>query len=222
MTQLILEPTAQAQWQTLVQEAQSACDHQLDETVQEAQSACDHQLDETLESYLVFLLMRFASRPQCTARIMAEDYLRSQALQGEQRASSLRDVGDHCLIFSGLFPQLAERRLGDHCLIFSGLFPQLAERRLVRISYFVAIGQSSYRQLSDVLDRSWAAVYQRLSEAFIMLMDILQAMRETGGQSILTPLQAMDLWQDTGSRRCYQQVCDEGNLVPFPATPEKH
>ena len=188
MTQLILEPTAQAQWQSLVHEAQSAC---------------DHHLDETLESYLVFLLMRFAARPHCTARIMAEDYLRSQALQGEQRAEKLRDVG-------------------DHCLIFSGLFPQLAERRMVRISYFVAIGQSSYRQLSDVMDRGWAAVYQRLSEAFIVLMDILHAMRETGGQNILTPLQAMDLWQDTGSRRCYQQVCAEGSLVPFPGTPEKH
>jgi hypothetical protein len=53
-------------------------------------------------------------------------------------------------------------------------------------------------------------------------MDILHAMRESGGQSILTPLQAMDLWQDTGSQRSYQQVCAEGNLVPLPGTPEKH
>jgi len=188
MTQLILEPTAQAQWQSLVHDAQRAC---------------DHHLDETLESYLVFLLMRFAARPHCTTRIMAEDYLRSQALQGEQRVEKLREVG-------------------DHCLIFSGLFPQLAERRLVRIGYFVAIGQSSYRQLSDVMDRGWSAVYQSLSEAFIMLMDILHAMRETGGQSVLTPLQAMDLWQDTGSRRSYQQLCANGNLVPLPDSPEKH
>ena len=188
MSELILEPTAQSQWQSLVIEAQRAC---------------NRHLDETLESYLVFLLMRFADKPQCTARIMAEDYLRSQALQGEQRVSSLRDVG-------------------DHCLIFSGLFPQLAEHRLVRISYFVNIGQSSYRQLSDVMERSWAAVYQRLSEAFIVLMDILHAMRDLGGQSILTPLQAIDLWQDTGSRRSYQQLSVEGRLAPFPGTPEKH
>ena len=60
MAKLILEPTAQAQWQTLLQEAQSAC---------------DRHLDETLESYLVFLLMRFADKPHCTARIMAEDFL---------------------------------------------------------------------------------------------------------------------------------------------------
>ena len=188
MAQLILEPTAQAQWQTLVHEAQQAC---------------NRHLDETLESYLVFLLMRFAERPQCTARVMAEDYLRSQALQGEQRVEQLREVG-------------------DHCLIFSGLFPQLAERRLVRISYFVGIGQSSYRQLSDVMDRGRATVYRSLSEAFIVLMDILHAMRETGGQSILTPLQAMDLWQDTGSRRCYQQICASGSRVPITVTTEKH
>ena len=57
MSRLILEPTSQAQWQTLVHEAQTAC---------------DRNLDETLESYLVFLLMRFADKPECTARIMAE------------------------------------------------------------------------------------------------------------------------------------------------------
>ena len=56
--------------------------------------------------------------------IMSEDFLGSQQLHGEQRAESLRQVG-------------------DHCLLFSGLFPQIAERRLVRISYFVNIGRSS-------------------------------------------------------------------------------
>jgi hypothetical protein len=188
MAKLILEPTAQAQWQALLQEAQSAC---------------DRQLDETLESYLVFLLMRFADKPHCTARIMAEDFLGSQQLRGEQRADSLR-------------------RVGDHCLLFSGLFPQLAERRLVRISYFVNIGRSSYRQLADVLDRSWSSVYLSLSEAFIILMDVLHAMRELDGESVLTPLQAMDLWQETGSRRCYRQVCDGGRVIPIGTLDEKH
>ena len=142
MAELILEPTPQAQWQALVHEAQTAC-------------GC--HLVETLESYLVFLLMRFARQPHCTARIMAEDYLNSQLLRGEQRADRLREVG-------------------DHCLLFSGLFPQLAERRLVRISYFVTIGRSSYQQLSAVLDRGWSTVYRHLSEAFIVLMDVLHAM----------------------------------------------
>jgi len=188
MAELILEPTPQAQWQALVHEAQSAC---------------DRHLDETLENYLVFLLMRFADKPHCTARIMAADYLNSQTLPGEQRADKLRAVG-------------------DHCLLFSGLFPQLAERRLVRISYFVNIGRASYRQLSDGLDRGWSSVYSHLSEAFIVLVDILHAMRGLGGMTALTPLQAMDFWQQTGSRRCYQQVCAGGRLIPVAMDTEKH
>jgi hypothetical protein len=188
MSRLILEPTPQAQWQSLVLEAQAAC---------------DRHLDESLESYLVFLLMRFADRPDCTARIMAEDYLKSQSLQGEQRAGQLREVG-------------------DHCLLFSGLFPQLAERRLVHVSYFVNMGRASYQQLSAVMDRGWESVYSHLSEAFVVLMDILHAMRSLGGDNVLTPIQAMDLWQQTGSRRCYEQVCAHGRLSPVSASAEKH
>jgi hypothetical protein len=188
MSRLILEPTQQAQWQSLVHEAQAAC---------------HRHLDESLESYLVFLLMRFADRPDCTARIMAEDYLKSQSLYGEQRAGQLREVG-------------------DHCLLFSGLFPQLAERRLVPVSYFVAIGQGAYQQLSTVLDRGWSSVYGHLSEAFVILMDILHSMRGLGGKTVLTPLQAMDLWQDTGSRRCYEQMCADGRFSPVHATSDKH
>jgi len=188
MARLILEPTSVAQWQSLVQEAQTAC---------------DRTIDETLESYLVFMLMRFADRPHCTARIMAQDYLESQHLSGAHRIDRLREVG-------------------DHCLLFSGLFPQLAENRLVRISYFVNIGRNSYRQLSAVLDRSWASVYGHLSEAFIVLMDILHAMRELGGEPLLTPIQAMELWQETGSRRCYRQVCRDSHTVPVNGNRETH
>jgi len=188
MTQLILEPTTVAQWQTLVQQAQTAC---------------DRNIDETLESYLVFLLMRFTDRPHCTARIMARDFLESQHLSGAHRIDRLREVG-------------------DHCLLFSGLFPQLAERRLVRISYFVNIGRDSYRQLSDVLDRGWASVYGHLSDAFIVLMDILHAMRELGGETLLTPIQAMELWQETGSRRCYRQVCRDGHATPVTGNRDTH
>jgi hypothetical protein len=102
------------------------------------------------------------------------------------------------------------------------MFPQLAERRLVRISYFVNIGRASYRQLSDGLDRGWSSVYSHLSEAFIVLVDILHAMRELGGVTALTPLQAMDFWQETGSRRCYRQVCAEDRCIPLLAVTEKH
>ena len=101
-------------------------------------------------------------------------------------------------------------------------FPQLAERRLVRISYFVNIVRNSYRQLSAVLDRGVSSVYGHLSDAFIVLMDILQAMRELGGETLLTPIQAMELWQETGSRRCYRQVCRDGQTTPVPGRRDTH
>lgn len=188
MKQLVLEPTSMAQWQSLVHEAQASC---------------DRHLDEMLESYLVFLLMRFSDKPHCTSRIMAEEFLRTQACTGKQRLERLRDVG-------------------DHCLIFSGLFPQLAERRMVRVSYFVNLGQSSYRQAAELIDRGRSAVYGHLSEAFVVLMDILHAMRELGGQATLTSLQALDLWHDTGSRRCYQKVRVHTGAMPLPASGKTH
>lgn len=188
MSRLILEPTAVAQWQKLVKEAQQAC---------------DLNIDETLESYLVFMLMRFATQPHCTARIMAEGFISSQGLQGAERIERLREVG-------------------DHCLLFSGLFPHLAERRSVQISYFVGIGRSSYRQLADVMDRGWARVYGNLSDAFVALMDVLHAMRGLGGEPLLTHIQAQELWQETGSQRCYRQVCTDGRSSLFPGTGISH
>jgi hypothetical protein len=134
---------------------------------------------------------------------MAEDFLGSQSLQGTNRIDRLRDVG-------------------DHCLLFSGLFPQLAERRLVQISYFVNIGRSSYRQLADVMDRGWARVYGNLSDTFVVLMDVLHAMRGLGGEPLLTPIQALELWQETGSQRSYRQVCADGHVLPLPGTGISH
>jgi hypothetical protein len=147
--------------------------------------------------------MRFTDKPLCISRIMAEEYLTAQTLSGERRAERLREVG-------------------DHCLLFSGLFPQLAERRLVRISYFVNLGQSSYHQLSKVLDRSWSAVYGHLSDTFVVLMDILHSMRELSGDTVLTPIQSLELWQDTGSRRCHEKVSGDGRSMVLPGPQEKH
>jgi len=189
MKRLILDPTSQAQWLSLVHEAQARC---------------DRRLDETLESYLVFLLMRFTRKPHCMARVIAEDYLQSFACRHAERIGRLRDVG-------------------DHCLLFSGLFPQQAERRMVSIAYFVNIGRSAYLQLSGMLDQGRAMLYRHLSGAFVVLMDILHAMRELDGHSPLTPIQTMDLWRDTGSRRCYERICaSRGHAVPMQFSGQIH
>jgi hypothetical protein len=95
MQRFHLHPTATAQWHSLV------C---------EASARSDTRLDESLESYLVFLLMRFTSRPEFASRTMALEFLHALRASGHIQEERLRDVGDQCLLYSGLYPRQAERR----------------------------------------------------------------------------------------------------------------
>jgi hypothetical protein len=167
MAQLILEPTPTAQWQRLVQEASTNA---------------SRTLDEQLESYLVFLLVRCCAQTDILQRTMAVEYLHSLATQGRMRNERLRDVG-------------------DHCLLFAGLFPHIARKRLVHISYFVRLGRSAYQQLSEALNQSAARLYSDLSCAFVVLMDVLHSIRELQGAPCLSSIEAIDLLKDTGSER---------------------
>jgi hypothetical protein len=186
MKSLVLQPTDVAQWHALVNEAQAACQ-------------CN--LDEPLESYLVFLLMRFAERPDLAGRVMALEFLQAQQETG-QITMQLRDVG-------------------DQCLLFSGLFPQLAERRLVKVSYFVGIGRSAYDQLASLVDRRSDRLYGRLAEAFVAIMDVLQAMRGLSGEAVLQPLAAAELWADTGSQSALRSLSATTDSLPVSHHPHR-
>ncbi len=195
MTDLLLNPTATAQWHALVNEAQAAT---------------DRPLNEELESYLVFTLMRFTSKPELMARIIALDFLESLLETGRIRTERLRDIG-------------------DQCLLVSGLFPQRAVKRRVQISYFVNLGRSAYGELAtaSVISDRVAEMYLSLSEDFIALMDVLQAMRELGDQEpLLEPLQAFELWQDTRSsnalRILRRYTSDPGSMAIHTDTDQKN
>ena len=175
---LLLESTATAQWK-----------HVLDDAKQQ----CHCQLDEEIESYLIFTLMRFTQNPELASKALAPDFLRSADLLGHAKENKLRDVG-------------------DQCLLLSGLFPQRAEKRLVSIGYYVGLGQSAYQQLSDSLRKAFAHLYQLLSENFVQMMDVLQNIR---CEPALQPLQAMELWQQTGSRNAYRLITDSTVATPI-------
>lgn len=172
MSEILTGPTAAAQWQHLVQ-----C----------AAAECELQLEEELESYLVFLLMRFVSKPQMAGTVLALEYLQSAMQEGRQHAERLRDVG-------------------DQCLLYSGLFPLRARRRMVRMRYYVDLGRSAYRQLAERVQRGWSHTFDRLAEDFVGLRDVLQAMRELDGAADLDSLALHELWQQCGSRRAGQQM----------------
>ena len=168
MSKIKLEPTATAQWQSLVVDAENACD-------------CT--LSEDMESYLVFLLMRFIGRPEMANSILAIDYLKSLLEHGRIREENLRDVG-------------------DRCLLYSGLFPHRANRRRVKISYFVDLGRSAYSQLSATQGEVSASFFRELSQGFVSLMDVLHVIREMGTSlPSLSPIEATELWHDTGSQQ---------------------
>lgn len=166
MNHLILQPTITAQWHALVKEAENN----------------SHlALGEELESYLVFLLVRFTAKPEIAKSVLGLDFLRTSHALGQQKQYELREVA-------------------DKCLLIAGLFPGRAQRRRVRISYFVELGQSAYTVLATLSKQKLAELYQSLGEGFVPLMDTLHGVRElTNEEAGLTPLQAEELWSDTAS-----------------------
>ena len=84
----ILDSSELSQWHTLVQEA-------------EQDYGC--HLNEELQSYLVLTLMRFAKNKQFNSKALALDYLAAHNLPSHLHDKQLRDVGDQCLLLSGLY-----------------------------------------------------------------------------------------------------------------------
>ncbi len=182
MNRIFTEPSATAQWQQLVHEAETQA---------------HLTLNETLESYLVFTLMRFTQRPQLLQGIMAMEFLNGLNEQGVRRHDNLRDVG-------------------DQCLLFAGLFPQNARRRLVRIGYFVSLGRSAYQQIHDDQQHTTFKLYGLLAADFIAMMDVLLAMRSINPHhEQLAPLEAFELWEQTGSQQARRSLARRTRATPI-------
>jgi len=156
--------------------------------VDEAQKTATIRLGEELESYLVLLLMRYIGKPDVVGSIVALDFLHSAMTVGSERRGILQEVG-------------------DKCLLFAGLFPGVAEKRRVRVSYFVDIGQSAYHSLGHLSQEALKKLFDEICEGFVPMMDVLQATREISTAiPTLTPLQAEELWNDTGSQRAFETL----------------
>jgi len=151
--------------------------------VEEARQSSMTRINEDLQSYLVLLLLRLMKMPQITDGLFALDFLENIKKSQRENLEILRDIG-------------------DHCLIFSGLFPNRAKHRLVNVSYYVKLGQSAYLSLSHHSRTQLAILYENLSHQFVPLMDILHVIRDmdlhTKEQS-LDLLTAEDLWSQTHS-----------------------
>ncbi len=124
------------------------------DSVREAVLHLDTALDEALESYLVMTLMAYTQTP--LSGHVAEQFLASnQELLIEE---NLRDVGDRCLLMSGLFP--------EH-----------AKSRLVSEDYYPSIGRTAYATVAERTNMSQVALFEDLSASFMLLSRTLRAMR---------------------------------------------
>jgi hypothetical protein len=180
---LVLQPNATAQWHALIEDARQHC---------------SISLSEDLESYLVFLLMRFANNPTIVDSIIAPDFLQNVKKLKKENQEILKDVG-------------------DKCLLFAGFFPGQAKRRLVKISYYVKLGQSAYSFLSESQQNQSAHLYAQLGLQFVRLMEVLQSIRELDlNHATLELLEAEALWTDTGNRHALRVLrrVTKGFLIP--------
>jgi hypothetical protein len=147
--------------------------------VKEAEDACEITLEQQIETYLVSLLNRYIDKPELVKKIFATSLLEALQLNEAGRKEQLKHVG-------------------DQCLLYAGLFPHSAARRLVKLSYFVDLGRSSYAGISSATND----LYGSLALQFVMLMDVLQSIRH----SDLMPLEAYEQWRMLGSQRALKSL----------------
>lgn len=141
MDKLILHPTETSQWHALINDAQ-------------IDSNCF--LDEKVESYLVFLLMRFNQSPHIANSVLALDFLKIyQTPSGKVKRDLLQQVG-------------------DQSLLFSGLFPGLAKKKHVSVDYFIQMGKTAYL---TVADQDACELFRALSCNFKQMRHVLSMMQ---------------------------------------------
>lgn len=181
MARLHLAPTVLAQWYELVQEAENNC---------------GKKLGDELESYLVRLLQYFMTKPDIANSVLAEEYLHGEKIKGKECFEKLREVGDKCLLFSGLFPENAAKRHVD-------------------VTYFIDMGQSAYHLiwLRQKNQTQLAELFHRLEKDFVDLKNTLQNIREMSDQPL-----AQKIKNQSSLQRFYQY---NSNAIIASINPEK-
>jgi len=128
----------------------------------DAKKLTGYQFNESLENYLLVTLDHYITKSNIGSSLIAIDLLKSTQMGCPRNGAQLREVGDQCLLLSGLFP---ERATGKN----------------VSLSYLIGMGRQAYLALTDCRLREEfnPELYKDLSQNFIGLMDLLNAMRST-------------------------------------------
>ena len=120
------------------------------------------------------------------------------------------------------------QRIGDVSLFVSGFFSNSLARTAVDIDYYINMGGNAYALLSEEVrgtfrGNAFAPIYQELSEKFLVLIDILNEVRDSKRiDSDVDLLRTYQLWQKTGSRRCEKLLRKQGVVPISQASKYRH
>jgi hypothetical protein len=108
------------------------------------------------------------------------------------------------------------RRLGDVCLLVTGFFSDSLKRKVVDLDYYFGMGGSAYWQLSNFY---WTGgpkqTFQELSKKFKPFSDVLGELSESGSlQTNSDLLRLYERWLMTGSERLRQVLSQQGIVAP--------
>lgn len=153
---LKIEPSQLAEWHSLIADATSIA---------------HRKVNESLEYYLIITLDAFTRENIFVTQAVALDFLNALDLKNVQNNKMMRNIG-------------------DQCLLISGLFPEQANRRNVSLDYYIGIGQHAYNTIAiSVLDTKIDHhLFLQLSSQFRDLIQILRAIRVMPFQQLLLHL----------------------------------
>lgn len=136
------------------------------EIIKETQQATGVYFDEEIETYLILTLDNYTFDITLLDKPIAIDYLNSLQHSSTYSTQTLRKVGDHCLLISGLFPERA--------------------KKILSVRYYVDMGQQAYLSLSDRNNlKSNPALFYNLGLKFPEIKEVLNAMRFIAQSRIL-------------------------------------
>ena len=120
------------------------------------------------------------------------------------------------------------QRIGDVSLFVSGFFSHSLARTAVDIDYYINMGGNAYAVLSEEVrgtfrGNAFAPIYQELSEKFLVLIDILNEVRDSKRiDSDVDLLRTYQQWLKTGSRRCEKLLRKQGVVPISQASKYRH
>jgi hypothetical protein len=106
------------------------------------------------------------------------------------------------------------RRLGDICLMVTGYFPDSLNRKLVDVDYYSGMGGAAYSQLSTL--QMGSPVFKELSVKFRDFSNVLAEMSDRSGLNSNTDLlRVYERWITSGNDRLKEILAEKGIETPM-------